>query len=327
MSGTWIDIGGGMIHGVAQDFAEDPSRKLILAHTARRLTAEERAIGAGAPFGTVDVLIEGVSDCLREQAFTYLRSYFPDAPLHRLRHLMNSRILVFNPEVLLYKEGHPLDAVYLILTGLAELLSAAASGSGLVSAGSILGETPALLGTTAMDTCRAVSFVQVLRLPRDLYLDFVTSGATRRDLVESREKLDFLRAHTLFADGVSCVTLSRLVRAAERARFSADQAIPVPANELIVLCSGEAMLTTPLGHSESLGAGSHVGATTISGFATEASHIRFLVESDAYRFALDAIANIPVVRWKLLETHRRRYSDSLLRWERWVSGSPWNVRK
>ncbi|MGP1678843.1 MAG: cyclic nucleotide-binding domain-containing protein [Burkholderiales bacterium] len=305
-----IDIGGGMIHGVALDFRGDTSGKLILAHTARRLTEDERAIGSGAPFGTVDVLIEGTSDSLRRRAFEYLRSYFPDAPLHRIRHLMNGGILVFNPEVLLYKEQAQLDAVYLILSGEAELLRTGVRGSSLVSAGSLVAEAPALLGTAAVETCRAVSFVQALRLPRDLYLDFVQRGAMRLDLVESREMVDFLRGNWLFAEGVSCVTLSRLIRSAESVVFDKDRIIPPPADELLVLRSGEAAIATPSGYAESLHAGGYVGATAISRDESKGAQLRFLELSEAYRFALDAIANIPVVRWKLLETHRRRYVDN-----------------
>jgi hemerythrin len=305
-----IDIGGGMIHGVALDFRDDDSDKLILAHTARRFTEDERAIGSGAPFGTVDVLIEGTSDALRRRAFEYLRSYFPDAPLHSIRHLMNGKILVFNPEVLLFKEHAVIDAVYLILSGSAELLRTGVRGSSQVSAGSILGETPALHGTAAMETCRAISFVQALRLPRDLYLDFVTRGAMRHDLQESREKLDFLRGNWLFADGVSCVTLSRLIRSAESVVFNKDRIIPPPADELLVLRSGEASIATPSGFSENLRSGGYVGATAISRDESKGAQLRFLTLSEAYRFPLDTIANIPVVRWKLLETHRRRYVDN-----------------
>lgn len=305
-----IDIGGGMIHGVAQDFRNDPSGKLILAHTARRLTEDERAIGSGAPFGTVDVLIESTSDSLRRRAFEYLRSYFPDAPFHGIRHLMNGRILVFNPEVLLFKEQQPVDALYLILSGSAELLRTGARGGSLVSSGSIVGETPALLGTAASETCRAVSFVQALRLPRDLYLDFVTRGGIRDDLVGSREQLDFLRGNWLFADGVSCVTLSRVIRSAESRIFNKGRIIPPPAEELLVMRSGEAVLTTPSEYSEKLVSGSHVGATAISGDESKGTQVQFLVLSEAYRFPLASIANIPMVRWKLLETHRRRYVDN-----------------
>jgi hemerythrin len=258
----------------------------------------------------VDVLIEGVSESLRDQGFKYLRNYFPDAPLHRIRHLMNGSILTFNPEALLYKELQPLDAVYLILSGSAELLRTGKRGSSLVSSGSILGETPALLGTAAVDTCRAVSFVQVLRLPRDLYLDLVTSGAERGDLVKALEQLDFLRGIWLFADNVSGVTLSRLVRSARPAAFGESQVIAPPADELLVIHEGEALLTTPTGYSERLRSGSHMGATTISGYESETTEIRFHVPTDALSFPLDAIADIPVVRWKLLEAHRRRYVDN-----------------
>ncbi|MBE0613197.1 MAG: cyclic nucleotide-binding domain-containing protein [Burkholderiales bacterium] len=305
-----IDIGGGMIHGVASDFRDDSSGKLILAHTARKFTEDERAIGSGAPFGTVDVLIEGTSDTLRRRAFEYLRSYFPEASLHSIRHLMNGNILVFNPEAQLFKEQAPVDAVYLILSGSAELLRTGQRGSSMVSAGSILGETAALNGIAEKETCRAISFVQALRISRDLYLDFVTRGAIRHDLVESRENLDFLRGNWLFADGVSCVTLSGLLRSAGSAVFKKDRIIPPPADELLVLRSGEAAIATPSGYAEGIPVGGYVGATAISRDESKGAQLRFLSLTEAYSFPLDTIANIPVVRWKLLETHRRRYVDN-----------------
>ncbi len=304
-----IDIGGGMIHGEARDFVKDKSKKLILAHTSRKLTEDERAIGSGAPFGTVDVLIEGITEPLRNQAFKYLHNYFPNAPVHRIRHLMNGRILPFNPQVLLYKENEPLDAVYLIVSGLAELLRSGRSGSSQVSAGSILGETPALLGSTAVETCRAISFVQVLRLPRDLYLDFVT-GVTQGGLLESLDDLEFLRNCWLFADNVSGVTLHRLLRAAEVIRFKAGEVVTPPGDALMVLRSGRATLTTPSEFSELLSAGSHFGATMITGFEPMETRIRFQSDTVACRLPMDVIGDIPVVRWKLLETQRRRYIDN-----------------
>lgn len=304
-----IDIGGGMIHGEAKDFTWDVSKKLILAHTARKLTEDERAIGSGAPFGTVDVLIEGVSEPLRSQAFQYLMEYFPDAPLHRIRHLMNGNILPFNPEVLLYKTGQPLDAVYLIVSGIAELLRPGAVSS-LVSAGSILGEAPALLGSAAEETCRAISFVQVLRMHRDLYLDFVADRVKHQELVDSQQHLEFLRRSWLFADNVSGVTLHRLLRAAESARFKAGEVITPPADALMLVRSGGGVLTTPSDYSETLVPGNHFGAAQVSGFTAASASIRFDVDTEACRLPVAAIADIPVVRWKLMETHRKRYIDN-----------------
>lgn len=302
-----IDIGGGLIHGAAVDFRGDPSGKLILAHTARRLTEEERAIGSGAPFGTVDVLIEGISDELRRRAFGYLRDYFPDVPIYRIRHLMNNRIVVLNPEVILVKEGQPVSDIYLILSGTVEMLRTGVPGSHLLSAGSIIGEIPALLNTEAEETYRAVSFVQAMRLPQDLYLDFVRRNALYDDIVDSRDKREFLRASWLFADGVSWMTLNRLVRETEPTSFEKDTIIPPPENDVLVIRSGGALLTTPLGYKEHLSAGSHFGATALADSAHHGTEVRFLDAVGAYRLALDLMADLPVVRWKLVETHRRRY--------------------
>ncbi|MBI4203493.1 MAG: cyclic nucleotide-binding domain-containing protein [Betaproteobacteria bacterium] len=304
-----IDIGGGLIHGAAVDFRDDPSGKLILAHTARRLTEEERTIGSGAPFGTVDVLIEGISDDLRRRAFGYLRDYFPDAPLYRIRHLMNSRILIFNPEFILIKEGQRASDIYLILSGTVEMLRTGIPGGSLLSAGSLIGETPALLDTDAGETYRAVSFVQAMRLPRDLYLDFVTRNDLYRDIVDSRDEWEFLRSSWLFADGVSCMTLNRLVRETEPVSFARESVVPPPNHDLLVIRSGQALLTTPAGYEERLTAGSYFGATALAHDAHRGTVVRFLDATEAYRVPLDCIVNVPVVRWKILEMQRRRYED------------------
>ncbi|HET9663488.1 MAG TPA: cyclic nucleotide-binding domain-containing protein [Burkholderiales bacterium] len=304
-----IDIGGGLIHGAAIDFRGDPSGKLILAHTARRLTESERAIGSGAPFGTVDVLIEGISDELRRRAFGYLREYFPEVPIHRIRHLMNNRILVMNPEVILVKEGQPVADIYLILSGTVEMLRTGVPGSHLLSAGSIIGETPALLDTRSDETYRAVSFVQAMRLPRDLYLDFVKRNALYKEVVASRDELEFLRSSWLFADGVSCMTLNRLVRDTVPVSFQKDHTMPPPGDDLLVMRSGEALLTTANGYEERLGTGSYFGAASLLNHADHGAQVRFLDAADAYQVPLVSILDVPVVRWKMLETHRRRYED------------------
>ncbi|OGA28340.1 MAG: cyclic nucleotide-binding protein, partial [Betaproteobacteria bacterium RIFCSPLOWO2_02_FULL_68_150] len=271
-----IDIGGGLIHGAAADFAGDTSGKLILAHTSRRLTEDERAIGSGAPFGTVEVLIEGISDELRRRAFGYLRDYFPEVPIHRIRHLMNNRILVLNPEVILIREGQPVSDIYLILSGTVEMLRTGVPGSHRLSAGSIVGETSSLLGMAANETYRALSFVQAMRLPQDLYLDFVSRSALYREIVESRDELEFLRSTWLFADGVSCMTLNRLVRETEPGTLAQDALLAPPEQDLLVLRSGEALLTTPAGYEERLKTGAHFGAGALADGAQRGTQVRAL---------------------------------------------------
>jgi hemerythrin len=304
-----IDIGGGLIHGEAQDFEDDPSGKLILAHTSRPLTDAERAIGSGASFGTVDVLIEGTSDIFRRRAYEYLRGYFTDVPKHRIRHLLNCEHVVINPEVLFVREGEAVSNVYVVLSGSVEVLRPGAAGTSLLSAGSILGETFALLDIPAAESYRAVGFVRALRLPRDLYLDFVTRSALYGQIVQSHEKREFLRSVPLFADGVSGVTLNRLVQVAAPRALARGEIMPPPANELVVLEAGAAQLATTAGYREQLSAGSHFGAITLAGVAIDGASIEMLDDVRAYSLPLEQVVELPVVRWKLLETHRRRYID------------------
>lgn len=301
-----IDIGGGLIHGAAADFRADPSRKLILAHTSRALTAEERAIGSGAPFGTVDVLIEGITEALRQRAFSYLHDYFPDVRLHRIRHLMNCRIEVFNPEALLIREGEPIASLYLVLSGTVEMLRTDGGGNHVLSAGSIVGETAVLLGTNATETYRAVSFVQAMRVPQDIYRDFIIRNALYRQVVQLNDKREFLRSSSLFGDGVSCVTLKRLVQAAEPVTFEQGETMASPREHLIILNTGSAELATGKGRREHLHAGSYFGAAEAAGEAASGEQVRFLAATTGYRLPLALVVDIPVVTWKRLEVQQRR---------------------
>lgn len=304
-----IDIGGGLIHGEAEDFRGDPSGKLILAHTARRLTEKERTIGSGAPFGTVDVLIKETSEVFRRRAFEFLRDYFPDVPLHRIRHLMNCQIVVCNPEVLLIRAGQAVENVYLVLSGTVEMLRPGVAGASQLSAGSLIGETPALLGSECAETYRAVSFVRVLRFPVDLYQDFVMRSTLYQHIIQSRDKWEDLRRAWLFADGVSCVTLNRLVNAADHANFAQGEAVGPPEREVLILRSGQAQHISASKRVEALAASNHFGGLELSPGAGRGASVKFLEPAQAYRLPLELVAELPVVRWKLIETHRRRYDS------------------
>ncbi len=304
-----IDIGGGLIHGAAADFSADTSKKIVLAHLSRPLSREERTIGSGAPFGTKDVLIKGTSDTNRHLAFGYLSDYFPDAPKHTIRHLLNGDIVTFNPETFLLKVGQTVDCVYLVLNGSVETIIAKENSRHILSASSMIGETQVLLGTPSLETYRAASFVRALRLSKDVFIDFITRGEQYPKVLHSRNHMDFFRKASIFADAVSCTTLSQLVRAAKLVRFSKGAILPPPTDELLVIHTGAALLSTPVREDLVLGVGMNIGALSISGEPPIDTQLQFLEDSEVYQIPVEALANIPIVRWKLIETHRRRYVD------------------
>jgi hemerythrin len=57
-----VDVGGPAIHGDEEDFLDDPSNKLVLAHTTQPLNKRQLEIGKQAEFGELDILIENPPD-------------------------------------------------------------------------------------------------------------------------------------------------------------------------------------------------------------------------------------------------------------------------
>jgi hypothetical protein len=75
----------------------------------------------------------------------------------------------------------------------------------------------------------------------------------------------------------------------------------------VVIRSGRARLESASGRQEALSAGDHFGGLALSPGAERGARVRFLEATQAYRLPLESLDNLPVVRWKLIETHRRRY--------------------
>ncbi|MDB5806983.1 MAG: uncharacterized protein JWN73_4305 [Betaproteobacteria bacterium] len=304
-----IDIGGGAIHGRAADFSGDKSGRLILSHTERDLNEEERGIGSGAPFGTSDVLIPAVANPLRRKVFEYLRNYYPHIPLHPLRHLMNNRIVSYNPETLMIKQGEAVAEVLLVISGNVEMLRSGQKRGHLLFGGALLGEMAVLTNAWSDVAYRAVGFVQVLRIPGDLYREFVNRNALYGSIVQTRQESNFLSGTWLFEEGVTSVVLNRLVQASDLRMFEADTWYTPPDSELMLIQSGAALLQRPRGRIELLGAGDHFGARALGGEAHRGSRVRFTETTHVYTLPAELAGSLPIVRWKLIETYRRRYLD------------------
>ncbi|MEO5364534.1 MAG: response regulator, partial [Magnetococcus sp. DMHC-8] len=100
-----LDIGGGMIHGLAEDFRQDLSKRLVLAHTSRKLTTQEMAIGSESFFGALDILIEGQQDYLRQRAFRFISRLFPSVRIDQIHMLLNSPIVNYNAGTIIRRTG------------------------------------------------------------------------------------------------------------------------------------------------------------------------------------------------------------------------------
>ncbi len=312
-----IDIGGGMIHGDAADFAADASSRLLLAHTSRELTDAERRIGSGAPFGTLDVMIPGQQNFLLRDASEFLKSYFPSVPVERLHMLLNNRIVTFNPETIIAPAGKVPREIYLLLAGKVEMLTQDPGDSRYLFSGSVLAESAAIDNRACEETYRSVGFVQALRLPSDLYRSFIERFFSSSELIEVRKIEDKLRRTYLFSDAVTSITLFSLAKDCNISTLAAGEHFVGDAKRMHLL--GEGKLAKGKGKAaQVLEKGDFWGADSLfenpqKGDAAQetvsgpAHKLIALEACEIYSVPLQLVSRIPVVRWKLFEAFRNTH--------------------
>ena len=311
-----IDIGGGMIHGRAADFVGDTSSRLLLAHTSRELLDAERRIGSGAPFGTVDVMIPGQQNFLLRDASEFLKGYFPSVPMERLHMLLNNSIVTFNPETIVIPAGRKPPEIYLLLAGKVQMLTPDPDNSHYLFSGSMLAEAAAIQDRPSDETYRSVGFVQALRLPSDLYRNFIERFYSSTELIEVRKTEEKLRQTYLFSDAVTSLTLFTLAKHCRISRLDAGQHFVADPEQVHLVGKGRLSIGENEDHVV-LGRGEFWGYDGLfepaaHGSATAAQPpvlhaLSALDGSEIYSLPSRLVARIPVVRWKLFEAFRNRH--------------------
>ncbi len=303
-----IDIGGGLIHGEAQDFIHDPTPKKMLAHISRPLSSEEREIGSYARFGSTDELIPTHNDFLRTRAFEYLRFYFPDVPVYEIYTLLNCPIVNINAGDTLFKKSSRVSDLYLILTGAVELVYPDIQVENYLTSGSLVGFYIDENDMTTRATCQATSYVSALKIPAPMYLLFIK----RHQLVEAYDHLERivlnLSNSTLFQENISLPIFIRLAKYATLENHEKGGHIRIADDSgLYIVKNGQAALLTLEGTAlEDLKSGQFFGAETRFTQGIDAFEVFFLSDTELYYLPMEVVLNIPIVYWKIIETVNRR---------------------
>ncbi len=318
-----VDVGGGMIHGDAYDFREDKSGKIILAHTSRRHTIAQKAIGSTASFGTVDVLIPSNHDFIWRFANEFLQAYFPSVAHHHLRVLMNNPVVTFNPGTILIKERRVNQHIYLLLSGSVEAIPLEHNGRSVLSAGAMIGELSGLFGTMATETYRAVGFVKALDIPVSLYSEFVHRHQLFSEIARVLENREFLQRTWLFGEVVSTQTLNRIAQEMILATYPADTTVDIGADSVGLVARGSMGRFLGEHRLETLEAGGFFGEEMSIFWTPSMFRLRTLAPTDVFLIPADLVSDIPSVRWKLFEASGKRMTavvegdhdtPALLRW-------------
>ncbi len=325
-----IDIGGGLIHGKAEDFAADSSRKRLLSHTSSPLTEEQKKIGMTALFGQEDVLIQAQYEALRLEAQRIILSYFPGLAMRDAQTLAAFPLMHFAPGTIMQTPDIPVANVLLLVSGIVNRGESRDGPHAVLSAGSLLGELEALHDQSTSGICWAASHVAALRIPRDAWLDLIRRRGLMESLQETRARREFLQSTWLFGEVASFPLQNRIAGLMERRVVKEDTVLrPEGHAELLLLADG--LLTIFLGKIpiENATPGDFFGEESIlrgarelprgweerfasqrqrgkGNKAVDLFEARALLDSTLYAIPAKALDDIPIVQWKLMETYERR---------------------
>lgn len=306
-----LDVGGGMIHGNAEDFKDDESEKIVLSHMSSKLTSRHKEIGSGAPFAMMDVLVPANQDYSMRNASLLLRNYFPDVPKEELRILLNCQLVSFNAGSIILKEGSVNTHIYLILTGIVELIQSKTGIQRILSPGYMVGEMSGIMEIPSLETYYAGSYIRAIKIPGRLYYNFVERNHIQRNLEQVLDNRYFLQGTWLFGEMVSTPILNTIAQAMSLKLYSEGENIQLKGKpELLLLSQGEMQVRAGNQTIETLGKGCFAGEEAILNHEPRIFEILVTRKSQAYLVSGDVLANIPVVQWKLLETLEKRLKIS-----------------
>jgi hemerythrin len=303
-----LDIGGGLIHGNAEDFVTDTSKKIILAHTSQPLNNRQKEIGSGASFGQLDVLISANRDYLSEYAEKYLKYFFPGTADYEMNILMNCPIVHYPAGITLIKKGVKPEHVYLLLTGSIDLLESKTKMQNILSAGSLIGFYSGYAGTSLKETYRAASNISVLQIPVGIYREFIMRNNLFEELKRLEQDILFLENTWLFGEISTSSLLMRIAHSLKKVTYKKNEVIVLqPGTDLHLIQKGEVEIWSEGRKVESLSTGGFFSVENL--FFGDKMKLDVHIRKDAtfYTISSEKVIDIPIVYWKLLETFERRY--------------------
>jgi len=302
-----IDIGGGMIHGLADDFRQDESSKIIFAHRAVILTAVEKEIGSNASHGATDVLIPGNADLSLRSAFSLLSSSFPSISLHHLRTLINNAIVSFNPGSIIIKEGEISPHMVMILTGTVEKIHSGTNDYSHLESGAIIGELSTLKDEPSLATYRSSGYVNALLIPSVLFKEIVAKDDALEEIRKTLEIRQLLLSTGLFGEDVASPMQDKVIASLRKRRFEIGSVLSHDdLSYLNVVVTGR--VTRLVGDEliDTVGPGDFLAEERAVFNIPCMYRIRADEVTEVYQIKGEVLREIPIVMWKLLESYQKR---------------------
>jgi hemerythrin len=297
-----VDANSGLIHGEIENFLTDTSLKLVVSHTTGTPQVYQRMIGSTVNFGVEELLLPATKDYLAETSLAYMDDIFPNVPNNLKLNLLRKRRILINPGSIIIRDNDPMDAVYLIISGICEHLNDRTALR--YEAGRILGEFEALQRVVCQGTYRAVSFVKAIKIKADEFFHFVKNNVNFSYYMQQFTERAVLRKSLLFNEISSRNLLYKIGKNLKKIEYSEGSFLDEGKNRCIgLITEGMVGVFHKENLVETLSEGSFYGQEVF--FAKPRDIIPSVVALSnvkIMRISLEDCEDVPLLLWNLLET-------------------------
>jgi hemerythrin len=298
-----IDIGGGMIHGVCEDFKDDTSSKMILSHISEDLiTNENKSIGKVVSFGYKDVLISSNENYDYKLIEKYLKINFPTITDEETSEFSKLDVIEFEPSTIIVKENTFIDKNYLILSGQVELLEVLNDEDIVLTPGTIISNQVSFEAMMLQLRYTAKSYVKALEIPNEFYNKFKDEHCFSEELEANEVDRSILITTKLFNEQITYSTLNQVIKTLKSHTIK-DEVIEIDPSRVYIIITGRVDIKVGEEILETITNGDYFGG--VKSLLNYPSLFNFNIAKNTLLYSIDAksVERIPVVRWKILERY------------------------
>ncbi len=176
-----------------------------------------------------------------------------------------------------------------------------------LACGTLIGVDALYLKTALPDTWRAASPVRLLPIALEALRGFLERRGWFDSVCRQLEGCAFLRNTWLFGDRLPPQRPAQLMQAARPVTLAAGAALPGTQGSLHLVGSGGLVLKDGKDRLlETVKPGGFVGEEACLSRPAAPWQIRAIAPTTLLAFDCESLQGLPVVTWKLLETHERR---------------------
>jgi hemerythrin len=307
-----IDVGGGTIHGHLEDYKNDKSGILVMAHTSVALKPTGSNF-INVSFGDTHTLIEdkGLS-YLKTKSILFLGRYFNTLEKEQIETLADSPYRSFEPgETVASQNGS--KKIKLIISGLVTYTDESGMDH-MLDAGNFIGFSKRYFRHTLPEQYIAWSFVKCLEYDETYINQFILKHSLIDDLNKRINIMRLLRESDLIHNSISMAIYNRFSKYAEIVSGrDYDFSKKHLKDFLFIITKGTVRVFFDKKTHISIGEHNYFGGLDL--LHEQRRGQRFEVDDgvEAISIPVGKINNVPKILWKLMELDEMRFQLSIFK--------------